>query len=49
MTFRTTDIDAGHTALTTDVTAPARSVRRRRRAAALSHRTGGVRISGLGI
>lgn len=49
MTFRTTDIDAGHTAQFTDVTAPARHIRRRRRARALTHRTGGVRIAGLGI
>ena len=38
MTFRTVDIDAGHTALDTDVTAPARHVRSRRRALALAHR-----------
>ncbi len=49
MTFRTVDIDAGHTALDTDVTAPARHVRSRRRALALAHRSGGSRVSGFGI
>ena len=49
MTFRTSELDAGHTPLTADVTAPTRHVRRRRHARALSHRTGGVRIAGFGI
>ncbi len=56
MTFRTFDIDAGHInspsgtpALTEDVTNPVRSVRRRRRASALSVRSGGTRIAGFGF
>ena len=49
MTFRTFDIDAGHAAPTADVTAPARTVRSRRRASALRHRTGGTRLSGFGF
>ncbi len=56
MTFRTFEIDAGHItspsgtpALTENVTAPVRSLRSRRRALALSHRTGGPRLVGFGI
>lgn len=56
MTFRTFDIDAGHInspsgepALTADVSAPVRHFRSRRRALALSHRSGGTRFVGLGI
>ena len=56
MTFRTFDIDAGHItspsgtpALTEDVTNPVRTVRGRRRASALSIRTGGTRLVGLGF
>lgn len=50
MTFRTFDIDAGHAATTAnDVTAPTRHVRSRRRALALSRRSGGCRIAGFGI
>ena len=49
MTFRTTDFDAGHAALNTEVTSPTRNLRSRRRARALFHRTGGVRIAGFGI
>ncbi len=56
MTFRTFDIDAGHiastatdVALTSDVTAPVRHLRNRRRALALSGRSGGPRIVGFGI
>ena len=49
MTFRTFDIDAGHAAPSTDVTAPARRVRSRRRHLALTSRSGGVRVVGFGI
>ena len=49
MTFRTFDIDAGHAAPNADVTAPARRVRSRRRALALTSRSGGVRIVGFGL
>ena len=56
MTFRTFDIDAGHItspsgtpALTDDVTNPVRTVRSRRRASALSYRTGGSRLVGFGF
>ncbi len=49
MTFRTLDIDAGHAPTDTDVTAPTRHVRSRRRARALSHRSGGARIAGFGF
>lgn len=49
MTFRTFDIDAGHAAPSTDVTAPTRNVRSRRRARALSHRSNGCRIAGFGF
>jgi len=56
MTFRTFEIDAGHIAspatnpaLTSDVTSPVRSLRRRRRALALSNRCSGPRVVGFGI
>ena len=56
MTFRTFEIDAGHIAstagtpeLTADVTAPVRSIRSRRRALTLSHRSGGARLVGFGF
>lgn len=48
MTFRTFDIDAGHAAPSTDVTAAARRVRSRRHLA-LTSRSGGVRLVGFGI
>ena len=56
MTFRTFEIDAGHIsspsgvpALTEDVTNPVRSVRSRRRASALTVRSGRTRIAGFGL
>jgi len=56
MTFRTFETDAGHIAgpaanpvLTEDVTTPVRNIRSRRRALAMTHRTGGARIVGFGI
>ena len=49
MTLRTTDLDTDHAALNTEMTNPIRYARSRRRARALSHRTSGFRIAGLGI
>ncbi len=54
MTFRTFDIDAGVVNGATDGAiagsdSPARSVRLRRRAAVMNHRSSGGRISGFGI
>jgi hypothetical protein len=47
MTYRTHDTDNNFAA--TSVSAPVRHLRRRRRAAALGHRSSGVNFSGLGI
>ena len=48
MTFRANDID--NTSYTpAEVSAPVRHLRRRRRNAAMGHRTGGFTFSGLGI
>lgn len=49
MTFRTFDIDAGYAPESADISAPTRTVRRRRRALALTSRASGVRISGFGF
>jgi len=49
MTYRTLDTDTTFAAEPTDVSAPVRHLRARRRAAAMRHRIGGVTFTGLGI
>jgi len=48
MTYRTNDTDNTFTA-TDSVSAPVRHLRRRRRLAALRHRSGGASLIGFGI